>query len=79
MNTQTIRQSAKPAAAAGLIVLALVSSAVIARSSNVPDTKAPAQAGSAVVQDRYVEESLDYKLFLHRQARLVGPDEGAQR
>ncbi len=79
MNLQTIRRSTKPAAAAGLVVLALVSSAVVARSSQAPETHASAHPDNSVVQDNYVEESLDYKLFLHRQARLVAPDEGASR
>ncbi len=79
MNFQTIRRSTKPAAAAGLVVLALVSSAVVARSSQAPETHAPAHSDKIVVQDSNIEESLDYKLFLHRQARLVAPDEGAPR
>lgn len=79
MNLQTIRRSTKPAAAAGLLVLALVSSAVVARSSQAPETHAPAHPDNAVVQDSHIEESLDYKLFLHRQARLVAPEEGASR
>ena len=79
MNLQTIRRSTKPAAAAGLVVLALVSSAVVARSSQAPETHAPAHSDNAVVQDTYVDESLDYKLFLHRQASLAPPPEGAAR
>ena len=79
MNFQTIRRSTKAAAAAGLVVLAPGASAVVARSSQAPETHAPARSDNAVVQDSHVEESLDYKLFLHRQARLVAPDEGAPR
>ena len=79
MNLQTIRQRAKPFATAGLIVLTLVSGAVVARSSNGFEASAPAHLDNNFVQDTYIDESLDYKLFLHRQARLVAPHEGASR
>ena len=79
MNIKAIHQRAKPVATAGLVLLTLVSSVVIARSSGTPETEARPHPGSVVVQDKYVEESLDYKLFLHRQARLIAPSEGASR
>jgi hypothetical protein len=72
-------QHAKPAAAAGLVLLALVSSVVIARSAETQGSAHAPHPDNAVVQDTYIDESLDYKLFLHRQARLVPPDEGAAR
>ena len=79
MNIKAIHQRAKPVATAGLVLLTLVSSVVIARSSGALETDARPQPGSAVVQDKYIEESIDYKLFLHRQARLNAPNEGASR
>ena len=79
MNIKAIQQRAKPVVTAGLVLLTLVSSVVIARSTGASESAAPAQAASDVVQDKYVEDSLDYKLFLHRQARLVAPTEGAHR
>lgn len=79
MNLQSIRQRARPLASAGLLVFTLVSSAVIARVSEAPEAHAHAQPDNKLVQDKDVEASLDYKLFLHRQARLVASQEGASR
>lgn len=79
MNIKAISQRAKPVASAGLVLLTLVSSVVIARSAGAPEADSRPQAAGAVVQDKYIEDSLDYKLFLHRQARLVAPNEGASR
>lgn len=79
MKPKAIRSHAKPATAAGLVLLALVSSVVIARSAETPELGARPRPDSAVVQDTYTDESLDYKLFLHRQARLAPLHEGAAR
>lgn len=79
MKTKAIRQHAKPVATAGLVLLALVSSVVIARSTETLEASARPQPDSAVVQDTYIDESLDYKLFLHRQAQLAPAHEGASR
>lgn len=79
MKSKAIRSHAKPATAAGLVLLALVSSVVIARSAETQGLSARPHPDNAVVQDTYVDESLDYKLFLHRQASLAPPPEGAAR
>ena len=79
MKPKAIRSHAKPATAAGLVLLALVSSVVIARSAETSEQSVRPHLDSAVVQDTYVDESLDYKLFLHRQARLAPAQEGAAR
>lgn len=79
MKSKAFRNHAKPAATAGLVLLALVSSVVIAWSVETPERRARPYPDSAVVQDTYIDESLDYKLFLHRQARLAPAHEGASR
>lgn len=79
MKSKAIRNHAKPAATAGLVLLGLVSSVVIARSAETQGLSARPHPDNAVVQDTYVDESLDYKLFLHRQASLAPPPEGAAR
>ena len=79
MKSKAIRNHAKPATAAGLVLLALVSSVVIARSSETSEQSVRPHLDSAVVQDTFIDESLDYKLFLHRQARLAPAQEGAAR
>lgn len=79
MNSQAIRQHGKIVAIAGFLAFAIVSSAVFGRSAStpVPNTNRPTESLS--VQDKYVDDSLDYKLFLHQQARLVPSGEGASR
>ena len=79
MKSKAFRNHAKPAATAGLVLLALVSSVVIARSAETSEQSVRPHPDSAVVQDTYTDESLDYKLFLHRQARLAPLHEGAAR
>ena len=79
MKSKATRSHAKPATAAGLVLLALVSSVVIARSAETSEQSVRPHLDSAVVQDTFVDESLDYKLFLHRQARLAPAQEGAAR
>ena len=79
MNSKAIRQHGKTAAIAGFLAFAVVSSAVIGRSasSSAPNANRPVE--SLAVQDKSADDSLDYKLFLHQQARLVPPGEGAAR
>lgn len=51
MKSKAIRNHAKPAAAAGLVLLALVSSVVIARSAETQGLSARPHPDNAVVQD----------------------------
>ena len=79
MSLQTLCQRAKPFATAGFIALAIVSSAVVARVSEGPEHPVHIHHETPLVQDIATDESLQYKLFLHRQARLAPAHEGAAR
>ena len=62
-----------------IVVLSNNDGCVIARSAETQGLSARPHPDNAVVQDTYIDESLDYKLFLHRQASLAPPPEGAAR